>query len=234
MNEQGDIGATATVEFNRNPGEADLRKRFEAWGCTVLAVGVLLIGREDKFGEPRYGTFTAVKYHDPKHPDDRERIYVVGWRPIHSKRTYYRFEGDARDWYVACHTADEGIKPEHAEHNPFGEHFVIMPWASDQPIDAGHRGVANRCPAKFFPMLLRNKSMLKMLRRGEAIDLKDAQQSEQGTLLVENFVDGKDYCDSRTERWVQSIGRSKRTGEALAAFDTRFYQHPDFECIWLR
>jgi hypothetical protein len=75
--------------------------------------------------------------------------------------------------------------------------------------------------------------MARKLSASEAIDLATSEQPEPGVYVVERFVGDVDYCDSSREAWIWSIGRDA-SGCVLAATDTRFYQNPDFECLWLR
>jgi hypothetical protein len=84
-----------------------------------------------------------------------------------------------------------------------------------------------------------NLAMKRKLEAGEALDVRRmmTQVEPAGGALVfrlTGFVEGVDYCDAETERWIWSIGRSLLTGSILASTDTRFYQHPEFDCLWLR
>jgi hypothetical protein len=79
-----------------------------------------------------------------------------------------------------------------------------------------------------------NKAMARKLRAGEAIDLAKNQETATGDYLLNTFVEGKDYCDSRKEFWIWSIGRHIESGFILASTTTKFYQNPKFECLFLR
>jgi hypothetical protein len=93
---------------------------------------------------------------------------------------------------------------------------------------------------------MRNRAMARKLTSGEALDVRTmligvvrpqmAGPIETGDYEYElsRYQDGKDYCDAALERWIWSIGKSLEDGRILAATDTRFYQHDDFECLWLR
>lgn len=88
---------------------------------------------------------------------------------------------------------------------------------------------------------MRNQAMLRKLRSGEARDVEkmlalDQTQSGElaGTFRLDRFVDDSDYCVGSTEQWIWSIGRRLTDGEIFAAIDTRFYQNPEFHCLWLR
>lgn len=81
---------------------------------------------------------------------------------------------------------------------------------------------------------MRNKAMEQKLRTGEAIDLSDKPRNEEGDYVLTDFVRDADYCDAKEEKWIWSIGRDTTTSQILASTTTKFYQHPQFECLWLR
>jgi hypothetical protein len=84
---------------------------------------------------------------------------------------------------------------------------------------------------------LKNLRMAEKLERGEAIDVNmvgDPLPNFPGVWVMEDFLDGMDYCDAENEVWIWSIGRHNVDGKYYAATDTRFYQNPLFECVWLR
>lgn len=69
------------------------------------------------------------------------------------------------------------------------------------------------------------------------IDVSDdelGEEVEDGVYRIQEFVEGADYRETANRRPIMSIGRNKETGEMLAAVDARFYQNPEYECIWLR
>ena len=77
--------------------------------------------------------------HNPA-PYVDEAIYVIGRLPSayrRRKNTTFRFEGDARDWFVACYMSKDRLAPEFAPFHPFGETFILAPWEvpSGDPID---------------------------------------------------------------------------------------------------
>jgi hypothetical protein len=43
-----------------------------------------------------------------------------------------------------------------------------------------------------------------------------------------------EYCDLEQGHWIWSIGRRLSDNKILAGVTRYFYQHPDFECVWLR
>jgi hypothetical protein len=87
--------------------------------------------------------------------------------------------------------------------------------------------------------------MKEMVARGSAIDFKDFPKRSDGSYVVtdkhvlhclEEDID-KDFCDTSQMNgygmWIWSIGKDAK-GNVFAALDTRFYLHPEYECIWLR
>lgn len=80
---------------------------------------------------------------------------------------------------------------------------------------------------------LSNKAMERKLRDGEAIDVSKCVRRADGCYELERFVGEVDYCDSEREAWIWSIGKDA-AGRYFAACDARFYQNPDFKCVWLR
>lgn len=97
---------------------------------------------------------------------------------------------------------------------------------------------------------MNNKAMERKLQKGDAIDVATCPRTLNGEFLLQEFVDGKDYCDSKREDWVWSIGRAHTAvtvlmedggqrelpaGSILASTNSRFYQAlPTWECLFLR
>jgi hypothetical protein len=80
-----------------------------------------------------------------------------------------------------------------------------------------------------------NRSMQEKLNSGDALDVrKIGRVIQPGLFTLDQFLEGKDYCDAENEAWIWSIGRDKETGDILASTTAEFYQNPDFECLWLR
>ena len=89
-----------------------------------------------------------------------------------------------------------------------------------------------------------NEAMRRKFEAGEVLDVEvltipkgepDTDDPElMNTYRLREFVDDIDYCVRSRERWIWSIGRRKADGAIFAALDTRFYQNPAFECLWLR
>lgn len=83
---------------------------------------------------------------------------------------------------------------------------------------------------------MQNRWMKDHLKSGECLDvLKEGEEIEPGRVYkLRRFVEDVDYCDASREAWIWSIGRNYDTGEILAATDSRFYQNPDYHCLFLR
>lgn len=79
-----------------------------------------------------------------------------------------------------------------------------------------------------------NRAMEQKLRKGEAVDLSGCRRAEDGSYILAEFIEDVDYCDKEEEVWIWSIGRELATGRYLASTSAKFYQHPLFECVWLR
>jgi len=82
---------------------------------------------------------------------------------------------------------------------------------------------------------IRNLRMAAKLRRGDAIDVSTCQTYGGAYILPPGmFVEGKDYCNAATERWIWSIGQRRSDGVILASHSDEFYHNDNFECLWLR
>ncbi|MEI6949787.1 hypothetical protein V9K67_21550 [Paraflavisolibacter sp. H34] len=81
---------------------------------------------------------------------------------------------------------------------------------------------------------LKNRSMAAKLRRGEAIDVAGCPRTLEGFYILDDFMEGKDYCDAATEAWIWSVGISYRSGRIHASTGTSLYQNRDYECLFLR
>lgn len=82
---------------------------------------------------------------------------------------------------------------------------------------------------------MQNKSMEHALRAGQALSvLVEGRKIDDGLYELRRFVDGKDYCDPQREWWIWSVGRHVFDGRIMAATDVRFYQDPNWECLFLR
>jgi hypothetical protein len=83
--------------------------------------------------------------------------------------------------------------------------------------------------------LMKNRAMQRKLDAGEAFDVRRVgEEIEPGVFRLVDFILDVDYCDAQNEVWIFSIGEQIRSGEIHAATDTRFYQNPDYKCVWLR
>lgn len=88
---------------------------------------------------------------------------------------------------------------------------------------------------------MRNMRMHEKLQSGDCLDVRSIGEptDDPAVFKLRYYEAGFDYCDAETERWIWSIGRRRRTlenlsDETFAATDARFYQNPDYECLWLR
>ena len=82
---------------------------------------------------------------------------------------------------------------------------------------------------------MENLAMQHKLQTGECLSvLKEGFSREDGTFQLRRFVENKDYCDPVRERWIWSIGRRFSDGVIFAATDTRYYDNPNFEGLFLR
>lgn len=73
----------------------------------------------------------------------------------------------------------------------------------------------------------------------KAEDVIDVMQDgdvtgDPGVYWLRTFTPDVDYADKTKGLWIWSIGKNLVSGKVLAATDTRFYQNPLFECLWLR
>jgi len=80
-----------------------------------------------------------------------------------------------------------------------------------------------------------NREMEQMLKHGRALSvLAEGKQVDSSSYQLRRFVEGRDYCDPVRELWIWSIGRNVFDGRIMAATDSRYYQHPNWECLFLR
>lgn len=81
-----------------------------------------------------------------------------------------------------------------------------------------------------------NKAMEEKINSGDCIDVSQYPRSKDGYWILPSFdtEDDKDYCYARNEAWIWSIGRRYDTGEIHASLSSELYQHPEYECLFLR
>jgi hypothetical protein len=81
-----------------------------------------------------------------------------------------------------------------------------------------------------------NRKMQSKLDSRECIDVMHigCRAEEAGVYILRSFIEDIDYCDAEREAWIWSIGKNRETGEIRAATDARFYEDPEWQCIWLR
>lgn len=81
---------------------------------------------------------------------------------------------------------------------------------------------------------MQNQAMKRKLEKGECVDLSQCPLNDDGDYILSSFQEDVDYCDSKKEGWIWSIGKNKVTGEILASGSTKFYQNDQYECLFLR
>lgn len=81
---------------------------------------------------------------------------------------------------------------------------------------------------------MRNLRMKEKIENFEAIDIQDSKRTQEGDYILPVFIEDIDYCDSKEEVWIWSIGKNYETGQILASTSNKFYQNPDYECLFLR
>jgi hypothetical protein len=82
---------------------------------------------------------------------------------------------------------------------------------------------------------MQNLAMQTALKEGKALDVrKEGVQVAEGIFRLKRYIDGKDYCDALKERWIWSVGRHVFDGRIEASNDSRYYQDPNWECLFLR
>jgi hypothetical protein len=82
--------------------------------------------------------------------------------------------------------------------------------------------------------ILMNYRMKEHVASGRAIDLSKNERTKDGDYIITTFVDDSDYCDAEKEEWIWSIGQHKTHKFILASTSSKFYQNPDYDCLWLR
>ena len=88
---------------------------------------------------------------------------------------------------------------------------------------------------------MRNLSMARKLAMAECVDVVSCATDpvtgfyDISRLWREAFVDdAPDFCNSRRELWIWSIGKEKTTGKVFASTGTELYLNPLYDCLWLR
>lgn len=79
-----------------------------------------------------------------------------------------------------------------------------------------------------------NKSMERKIQAAECMDVSKFKRNRDGDYILPEFIDDLDYADADREFWINSIGQNNITGEILASTSNKFYQNPDFTCLFLR
>jgi len=82
---------------------------------------------------------------------------------------------------------------------------------------------------------MQNIEMRKALIEGKAIDVRrEGREIREGVFALSRFIEGKDYCDSATGRWIWSVGRNLFDGRIEASSDVRYSDDASWECLLLR
>lgn len=81
---------------------------------------------------------------------------------------------------------------------------------------------------------MRNLRMKEKLERKDCIDVSQCARTPEGDYILREYIDDVDYCDAQTEDWIWSIGKNQKNGVILASTSAKFYQNPDWTCLWLR
>lgn len=86
---------------------------------------------------------------------------------------------------------------------------------------------------------MQNQRMAEQLKANNAIAVDQCGiEKEPGVFLLDedirpNTIDGMDLCVKSREQWIWSVGVDD-DGRLWASTDNRFYENPDYKCIWLR
>jgi len=78
-----------------------------------------------------------------------------------------------------------------------------------------------------------NLVMKDMLDKREAIDISSRPRIGDYYVL-DSFVEDVDYCDAKAERWIESIGEHKDTGQILASLQDDLHWDTDYISLYLR
>jgi hypothetical protein len=78
--------------------------------------------------------------------------------------------------------------------------------------------------------------MQQRVNEGVAIDLRNCERDADGSYVIPAswFQVDADYCDTRSETWIWSIGYNTETGKILGSVGDRFMHEPGWDCVWLR
>ena len=82
---------------------------------------------------------------------------------------------------------------------------------------------------------MQNLAMLDRLNKGIALSvLVEGRKIDDSMYELKRFIENKDYCDPKSERWVWSVGQRFSDNKIFAATDARFYENPNYSCLFLR
>jgi hypothetical protein len=110
-----------------------------------------------------------------------------------------------------------------------GSTILSLVWSEMKGLDLGEQRLATLAAS------MANQAMANKLIKGKALDVRTVgHEVEPGVYQLRGYVDDVDYCDAEKEQWIWSIGKRLSDGVILASTDARFYENPDYKCLWLR
>jgi len=77
-------------------------------------------------------------------------------------------------------------------------------------------------------------TMKAMVESGQATDVSECRRTDDGSYVLDEFVEDQDYCDLTRERWIWSIGKHKVSGQILASTDVVYKDNSQYDLLWLR
>ena len=82
---------------------------------------------------------------------------------------------------------------------------------------------------------MQNLAMQRKLQLGEAINvLTEGRKIDDSMYEIRNFKQNVDYCDPVAERWIWSVGQRIVDNKIFGATDARFYDNPNYSCLFVR
>ena len=80
-----------------------------------------------------------------------------------------------------------------------------------------------------------NHAMKRKIESGTCIDVSKFTREGDDYIIPKGVYNSDtDWCNAETEQWIWSIGRRVSDGVVIASHSTKFYQNPDFVCLFLR
>ncbi len=107
------------------------------------------------------------------------------------------------------------------------------------PLDIGDAAIPVGMSEEDFDLLIETLQLWKkkIVRQSieSVIDVSQFDLTAEGDYILPSFFEGDyDYRDLREQTHVWSIGKRKADGTILASKTGKFYNNPEFECLWLR